>query len=49
MRAIAVAKLRANISPEAHVEIVVYPPKRSFFELVSESLSSTSRVGRAAC
>jgi protease-4 len=46
--ALAVAKQRARIAPDAQVEVVVYPPKRSFYELVSESLSSSSDSRAAA-
>jgi protease-4 len=41
-RAIAVAKQRAKIPVESDVELVVYPPRRSFYELVSEQLSGSS-------
>jgi protease IV len=41
-RAIAVAKQRAKIPAESDVELVVYPPRRSFYELVSEQLSGSS-------
>ncbi|HVL69078.1 MAG TPA: signal peptide peptidase SppA [Vicinamibacterales bacterium] len=33
-RALAVAKTRANIDPDAEVELVVYPQRRSFYELI---------------
>jgi protease-4 len=35
-RAIAVAKQRAKIDADAEVEVVVYPPRKSVYELVSE-------------
>jgi protease IV len=38
-RAVALAKQRAKIAPESSVEIVVYPPRKSFYELVSDQLS----------
>ncbi len=41
-RAIAVAKQRAKIPLESDVELVVYPPRKSFYELVSEQLSGSS-------
>jgi protease-4 len=41
-RAIAVAKQRAKIPAESDVELVVYPPRKSFYELVSEQLSGAS-------
>jgi protease-4 len=44
--AIAVAKQRAKLAPGAEVEVVVYPPKRSVYDLLSEGLqSSESRAG----
>ena len=46
--ALTVAKQRARLAPDAQVEVVVYPPKRSFYELVSESLSSSSDSRAAA-
>ncbi len=39
-RAIDLAKQRARIPAEEEVDLVVYPPRRSFYELVSEELSS---------
>ena len=33
-RAIALAKQRAKIAQDADVEIVVYPPRRSFYDIV---------------
>ena len=38
-RAIAVAKERAKIAADSEVEIVVYPPRKSFYEILSEELS----------
>src|SRR6185436_16019515 len=40
-RAIAIAKQRAKIPAESDVELVVYPPRRSFFELLSEQFSNS--------
>jgi protease-4 len=40
-RAIAVAKQRAKIPADSDVEIVVYPPRRSFYELLSDQFSGT--------
>jgi protease-4 len=40
--ALAVAKQRARIPADSEVQVVVYPPKRSVYELLSESLSSDS-------
>jgi protease IV len=41
-RAVAVAKERAKISPESDVELVVYPPRKSFYELLSDQFSGAS-------
>ena len=38
--AIAVAKQRANVAADAEIELVVYPPRRSFYEVLSESFDS---------
>jgi protease-4 len=38
-RAIAVAKQAAKIPTQSEVELVVYPPRKSFYELVSEQFS----------
>jgi protease IV len=35
-RALALAKQRARIAENAEVELVVYPPKKSFFEVLSD-------------
>src|SRR5471030_2626057 len=52
-RAVAVAKQRAKISADSDVELVVYPPRKSFYELLSdqfsgsgESRSEERRVGK---
>jgi protease-4 len=44
-RAIAIAKERADIPADSDVELVVYPPRRSFFEILSEELSGGEGVG----
>src|SRR5579871_5447202 len=41
-RAIAIAKQRAKIAADSDVEFVVYPPRKSFYELVSEQFSGSS-------
>jgi protease-4 len=41
-QAIAVAKQRAKITPDSDVEIVMYPPRKNFYELVSEQLSGST-------
>jgi len=40
-RAVAVAKQRAKIPDESDVELVVYPPRKSFYELLSDQFSGT--------
>jgi protease-4 len=35
-RAVAIAKQRAKIPADAEVEVVVYPARKSFYELLSE-------------
>jgi protease IV len=47
-RAIAVAKSRAKIPDEAEVEVVVYPPVRSFYELLSEQISGAGEGAAVA-
>jgi protease-4 len=46
-RAIALAKQRAKIPAETEVEIVVYPPRKSFYELLSDQVSGGSTESRA--
>jgi protease IV len=41
--AIVLAKQRANIPAESSVEIVVYPPRKSFYEILSEQLNGTTQ------
>ena len=41
-RAIAIAKQRAKIPSENDVELVIYPPRKSFYELVSDQFSGSS-------
>jgi protease-4 len=41
-RAIALAKQRAKIAQDTDVELVIYPPKRSIYELLSDPLGSSS-------
>jgi len=41
-RAIAIAKQRAKIAADSDVELVVYPPRKSFYELLSEQISGSS-------
>ena len=41
-RAIAVAKERAKIPASSGVEIVTYPPRKSFYEIVADQINGTS-------
>ena len=48
-RAIELTKERAKIPAESEVEVVVYPPRKSFYEILSEQLNGTNdsvRMGR---
>ncbi len=47
-RAIALAKQRAKIAQDTDVELVIYPPKRSLYELLSDPLGSSSRSATLA-
>jgi protease IV len=40
-RAIAIAKQRAKIPADSDVEVVVYPPRKSFYELLSDQISGS--------
>src|SRR5207248_6072931 len=40
-RAVAIAKQHAKIPADSSVEIVVYPPRKSFYELITNELSGT--------
>jgi protease-4 len=40
--AIAVAKQRAKIAADSSIDLVVYPPRKSFYEIVSEQFSGSS-------
>jgi protease-4 len=46
-RAIALAKERADIAPDDEIELVVFPPRRTVYELLSEQLSGGG-LSRAA-
>src|SRR5206468_4290779 len=41
-QAIAVAKQRAKIPADSEVQLVIYPPRKSFYELLSEQLTGAS-------
>ena len=43
-RAIALAKQRAKIAQDAEVELVIYPPKKSFYELVRDPFGSADQA-----
>jgi protease-4 len=51
--ALAIAKQRANIPADEDVELVVYPPRRSFYEALAEQFGGgatqafTTLLGRA--
>jgi protease IV len=40
-RAVAIAKARAKIPAESGVELVVYPPQKSFYEILSDQFSGS--------
>jgi protease-4 len=39
--AVAIAKQRAKLAPDTEVELVVYPPRKSFYEIVTEQFNSS--------
>ncbi|HEX4566369.1 MAG TPA: signal peptide peptidase SppA, partial [Vicinamibacterales bacterium] len=43
-RAVSLAKLRAKIPQDADVELVIYPPKKSFFDVVTNPLGASDRA-----
>jgi len=47
-RAVAVAKQRAKIAADSDVELVVYPPRKSFYELLSEQFSGSGDSAQSA-
>jgi protease IV len=48
-RAVALAKQRAKIAQDAEVELVIYPPKKSIYDLLSDPLgNSSSHAGTLA-
>ena len=42
-RALAVAKERAKLDPDAEVELMLYPPKKSFYEALADPFGSVDR------
>lgn len=47
-RAVALAKERAHIDPATDVELVVFPPRRSFYELLTDQWSGDGASEQAA-
>jgi protease-4 len=47
-RAVALAKQRAKIAQDTEVELVIYPPKKSFYDLLSDPLGSNERASAMA-
>jgi protease-4 len=47
-RAVAVAKQRAKIAADSDVELVVYPPRKSFYELLSDQFSGSAEGAQSA-
>ena len=43
-RALAVAKQRAKLSPDSEVELVIYPGKKSFYDLVKDPFGASERT-----
>ncbi len=43
-RALAVAKQRAKLAPDSEVEIVVYPSKKSFYDIVRNPFGASDRA-----
>ena len=44
-RALSIAKQRANIPQDQEVELVVYPPKRSIYEVLADPLGRNDQTG----
>jgi protease-4 len=47
-RAVSVAKQRAKIAQDAEVELVIYPPKKSFYDLFKRPFGSSDRAATLA-
>jgi protease IV len=43
-RAVALAKERARIPAESDVELMLFPPRKSFYELIAEQLSGSGEA-----
>ena len=44
-RALAIAKQRAKLAPDSEVELVVYPGRKSIYEIVKNPFGSSERTG----
>jgi protease-4 len=44
LTAVAIAKQRAGIPADEEVELVVYPPRRSFYEVLTESFEQPAAM-----
>jgi protease IV len=47
-RAVALAKQRAKIAQDTEVELVIYPPKKSFYEIFSDPFGGASNASSLA-
>jgi protease-4 len=47
-RALAIAKQRAKLSPDSEVELIVYPPRKSIFELARNPFGASERAAALA-
>ena len=47
-RAVALAKQRAKIAQDTEVELVIYPPKKSIYDLLSDPLGNNDRASTLA-
>jgi len=47
-RALAIAKQRAKLAPDSEVEIVVYPGRKSFYDLVRNPFGASDRMSALA-
>jgi protease IV len=43
-RALAIAKQRAKLSPDSEVELVIYPGKKSFYDLMKDPFGASERT-----
>src|SRR5262249_50845173 len=43
-RAVSIAKQKAKIAQDADVELVIYPPKKSFYDLFKSPFSASERA-----